>query len=152
MTSSSVPYIILRNSVEHNSDPKGGHWFRVVHQTGFAETLDKGGNTVDRTIGGKPDVQITPITSTLSYTIRVRDTLDTLDDPNYGVLSDLNDYYTQNNPTGSPSNLIYLENFKGVEVPGFLVGQFTPQPLTTQIVGSDAIFFVPIVFIQRDAL
>jgi hypothetical protein len=152
MTSSSVPYIILRNSEEHDADPKEGHWFRVVHQTGFAETLDKGSDQIDRTIGGKPDVQITPITRTLNYTIRVRDTLDTLDDANYGVLGDLQDYYTQNNPQGSPSNLIYLEDFRGVEVTGFLVGKFTPQPITTQIVGSDAIFFVPITFIQKDAV
>lgn len=150
-------YIILRNSVEqaaHVADPGTHHGkkFLVVHDGGFRPNNRKTGSAVE-TIGGYIDVSVGPIFFEWSGVIRTADTLDATAIANgYGSLGDLRTYFLLNNPSASPSNLITLVDHKDTEHTGLLMGDFSEPPLTPYVTGVFAHYFIPVHFVQRQAV
>lgn len=158
-------YIILRNSVEQANwvaqpvpDPEDpdertfyGHKFKVV-MGGWKPNHNKS-STVQKTIGGKLDVSVGPIFFGVSYAIWLKEALYQEEDQDLGVLSDLETYFKLNNPnpsTGNPSNKIYLVDHKecdGLPKVGtamLMLGDHSPEPATTIIVGEEAWYTVQI--------
>lgn len=114
--------------------------FRVLQQ-GFAPSLNKPGQP-RYTIGGKPDVPMGAIQDMRTMVIRVRHT-----EPisGYGTLSDLESLYSLNDPSGSPSNVLKLQDHEyptTSEKNVYWVGSFQKMPMTTQIEGEQAWFLV----------
>jgi hypothetical protein len=134
MTSgSSRKYIRLLDSTG------SGSAFRVV-QGGFKPIKEKTGE-INKTAGGSFDHAVGDIYETFQYIIWVRDTeVDT----GYGDRAELDRIYALNNPNGSPSNVITLEDHFNQQYDCYMAGQNIPEPLTTTISGQYAWFYIPI--------
>ena len=147
-------YIILRNSVEQaafiaNPAAFAGHKF-VVIQDSYKPTLTKA-SSQQRAMDGTLDQTDGSVTFSGQYVLRVTETPSSENTADhYGSQDDLEDYFILNNPKGTPSNLITLVDHYGNTHNGFLIGDHSPQPLTTILEGEDAHFFVAIQFMERD--
>lgn len=148
-------YITLRNSVQqaaHLIDPntEQGKRFRVVFGNGFRPGLRKT-NQGSETVGGRIDVSIGPIFYEWQGTLRLTEILTTSGSAaGYGDKADLETYYKLNNPSGSPNNLITLVDHYGIEHHGYIIGDHKPDPMTIFITGTEAHYFIPFQFVERD--
>jgi hypothetical protein len=136
-------YIVISDYIpDAPGSPSRSKQFPVV-QGGYKPIKDKKIN-FNETIRGGLDVGVGSIYETYQYVIRVRAEEE---DIAYGTLSDLDYFYSLNNPaptSGSPSNLIVLTDHYGLTHYGYFDGQFVPEPVTTIIEGIYAWFMVPI--------
>jgi hypothetical protein len=130
-------YIIIADSV-----PTRSKRFRVI-QGGWKPTLSKR-QTFNETIDGGLDACIGSIYKSIQYIFRLSETEE---DTNYGTKGDLEYFFCLNDPSpapGSPSNLLTIIDNYETTMHGFLVGNFTPEPLTTIISGTYAWFMTPV--------
>lgn len=153
---STVDYLILRNSVEQAAfvaDPLTfqGHKFHVVLQ-GYKTGLVKRGEERE-TLGGVIDVAVGHIYWRATFVVFVAHTLSAGEiADNQGNYSDLENYFKLNNPLGTPSNLITLVDHLGTTHTGFLRGDHIPEPLTYNIEGEHALYYIPINFMEKEAV
>lgn len=134
MTSgSSRPYIEL-----FDSTGSGGR-FRVV-MGGYRPTRDKSGQ-INRTAGGGIDHSVGAIYEVHQYIIWCRDTEI---EEGYMDRAELMRLYALNNPNASPSNQITLYDHFNVQHTVLMVGQETPEPITTILSGEYAWFYYPV--------
>jgi hypothetical protein len=118
----------------------GGKYAVIVQDPGWQINLRKA-QSVDETIEGGLDVGMGGIYETIQYMIRTRETEP---DTEYGDLADLRGMFELNNPSGTPSNLLKLEDHYGNDVDVWMLGQFNQRPLTVIIEGENAWFYIPI--------
>jgi len=133
----SNQYIVIADSV-----PTKTKRFRVV-QGGWKPTMNKR-QTINETIDGDLDICLGSIYKTLQYVVRLGETEN---DTNYGTKAELEYFFSLNNPsptTGQPSNLLSITDHYGTSMTGYMVGQLTPEPMTTIISGEYAYFLIPI--------
>jgi len=153
---STSKWISLRSSVEQAAyvaqtppHTETGKKFRVV-QAGYIPTKRKA-QTVNRCIDGAPDVCMGGIYYEAKFLIRCPyATGGDTTDPHMGIVSDLDRYFGYNNanPTvGNPSNVLTMIDHYGMSRQCCLVGDFTPQPLSTIIEGAWAHAVIQIEFI-----
>ena len=116
-----------------------GSAFRVV-QGGYKPILEKTGE-INKTAGGSFDHAVGDIYTSFQYIIWLRDTED---DVGYGDREELERVYGLNNPNGTPSNVITLEDHFNNQYGCYMVGTHVPEPLTTTISGEYAWFYIPV--------
>lgn len=129
----SVGYIILTNSNASLSKQ-----FKVLLE-GYQPNRRKNA-TVNECINGSVDVAMGAIRDEHQYTIRVRHT--ETSGSTWGTLSDLETFYSYNQPGGTPSNIITLTDHEETSHNVIMLGDFGKQSLTSYITGSEAWFFV----------
>jgi hypothetical protein len=81
------------------------------------------------------------ISRTFQFIIFLRDTED---EEGYGDVVELERIYGLNNPNGTPSNVITLEDHFNNQFDCYMAGNFVPEPLTTTISGLYAWYYIPI--------
>jgi hypothetical protein len=129
-------YIILDNS--NSSLTK---WFRVIYE-GRRITRSKAAN-VEYTIGGAPDISMGEVQEVHTYIIRVRQGGET---GSWGVLSDLETFYSYNNPNGTPSNLITMTDHYQQDKDVYMIGEFSENVMGIEIEGANGWFLVEVTF------
>lgn len=130
-------YIVIADSV-----PVRSKRFRVV-MGGYKPTKSKR-QSIQETIQGGMDVAVGSIYEDHQYMIRLRHQEE---DANFGTKDDLDYFYSLNDPAptgGSPGIQLTLTDHYGATKYGYMVGDFTPEPVTTIIEGIYAWFMVPI--------
>ena len=153
-------YITIRNSVQqatYDADPapntETGKRFKVV-QGGLIPLLRKR-QTMDDALDGTTDISVGSIKMSVKYTIRVPEAQPTTEDPLLGDKGDLDALFLLNDTSpapGSPSNLVTIVDHLGESKDGFLVGDHSPQPLTTILTGEEAHYLIQIEFAVRDSI
>lgn len=156
----SKKFITLRNSVEQaawiaqgSTGTETGKRFMVI-QGGLAPSLSKS-QTMEIAIDGSVDVSMGAVRFSVRFMIRTQETTTDRYDDNgvlierIGSLSEIETYYKLNNAIGSPSNLIHLVDHYGHEYDGFLIGDHSPSPLTTTVIGTEAYYTVEISFVAK---
>jgi len=108
--------------------------FRVITQDYDDGTLDRS-EEINKTVGGGIDHSVGAIYKTWSMIIRVRHTET---EENYGDRQDLEDFYSLNNPSGTPSNDITFIDHHQVEYTVHIVGKMTKNLLGCEIEGEYA--------------
>lgn len=116
-----------------------GSAFRVV-LGGYKPKREKSGE-INRTAGGSFDHSVGDIYETFEYTIFLRDDED---EPGYGDVVELERVYALNNPNGTPSNVITLEDHFNNQHNCYMAGNLVPEPLTTTLSGLYAWYYIPI--------
>lgn len=129
-------YFILTNS--NNSLSKR---FRVILNN-YSTPLEKKGK-VETTLDEELDVHRGGVYKRFDYTIKVRETEPETD---YGDLEDLRTFFSYNDPNGTPSDILQLEDHHGNIYNVATVGVFDPVPAGVVIEGVDAWFFPRIQF------
>lgn len=151
-------YIILRNSVEQaayqaNPAVHQGKKFKVVFGNGFQESESKNEQQADFTLGGTLDLSSGYVFYRWRGVLRVYYTPTAAAQADgFGSYHDLRVYHRYNNPLGSPSNLITLVDHAGINHIGYLLGDFTPEPVVTSLTGAEAQYFIPVQFAEREAV
>lgn len=136
MTSgSSRPYIVLTDS-----SGSGGKRFKAIemHEPRMR------GDSLEFTVGGKIDKTSGPIQLQYQYVLRVP--IDTPEDPAYGDYDDLCRLFDLCNANETPSDVITLTDHWIQDHLVYFVGDASPQPLTTELVGVNAWFIVGVSF------
>ncbi len=110
----------------------------TVSQTGYQPGKTKQ-QSEQITIDGSLDISMGSIIERHIYTVKVRETEDR---SGYGDLSDLDYFFSLNNPIGTPTNKLTFVDHHGVSQHCYMVGDHIPSPLSTVIEGGDAWFFV----------
>lgn len=130
-------YIVLETS-----DASFNKKFKVISGDYDDGTPDKAG-TARRTIGGGISYSVGAVYNSWRPTIRVRQVEN---ESGFGDLSDLQYFYSLNNPNGVPSNLITFVDHHGISRVVVMPGSFKKQVLTTAIEGTEAIYIVQLNF------
>lgn len=135
MTSANE-YIVLQNS-----NATLTKYFRVA-QSGYHPVIEKAQN-VNKTIGGI-DVATGSLYHIHQYVLFLREEEES-SGSSYGTLDDIKTFYSYNNPSGTPSNIIAFTDHFGNSHSVYMLGQFGEEPLTTILAGQHAWYLVPIV-------
>lgn len=97
------------------------------------------------TASGAVDIAAGVILQYLQYTLKVpEESADSL----YGTRLDLDYFFMLNNPAGSPSNLLTLVDHYGDTFTVAFKEDVAPSPITTQLEGNNAIYYIPVKFIK----
>ena len=135
-------YIVLTNSNGTVSKR-----FFVENDERFDEPLDKS-QSAERTLSGGHDVTYGSIYKSKQYTIQCRAVES---DTNYGTKADLEYFYNLNNPNGTPTPVITLQDHlydeTGVSHSVLFTGKFKRRILTPMTSGPAAIFRVDTEFL-----
>ncbi|HMN13188.1 MAG TPA: hypothetical protein PKD55_12775 [Bellilinea sp.] len=135
-------YIVLTNSNSTVSKR-----FFVERNEAFDEPLDKS-QSAERTLSGGYDVTYGSIYKSKKYTIRCRG-LES--DSNYGTKADLEYFYNLNNPNGTPTPRITLEDHlfdeTGVAYTVLFTGKLSKRIVTPELSGASAIFRIDTEFL-----
>lgn len=132
----SYNHIILQSS---DAGATLSKWFRVVAQGYNDGALTKSQN-IKQTIGGGIDGSVGAVYRMWNPIIRVRQEEVTPFD--YGTRTELEEFYSYNDPGGTPSNIIGLVDHRGENHNVLIVGDFETQTLGCMIEGIDAWFFI----------
>lgn len=129
----SNDYITLENS-----DASKSLKFRVLGgpETDYNDGMLSKSQTLNKTIGGGIDASVGAVYRSWNPVIMVRHTeLES----GYGNLSDLETFYSYNDPGGTPSNIItFTDHHGGAGVDVIILGDFEKQILGVSIEGSNA--------------
>jgi hypothetical protein len=125
-----------------------GHKFKVV-QGGFRKAYSKRGEAAE-TIGNHLDVSVGGIWMMGDYIIRCKSSYYESEDANLGTKADLEGYFLLNNPQGTSTNVIHIVDHYATDdtslpgVPCILYGDLAPEPITTLISGTEALYTIRI--------
>jgi len=111
----------------------------------FRHTIAKSSSS-ENTMSGGEDVTMGGVRHQWSMLVKVKDVPDT----GYGSLDNLRTLYALNNPNATPSNVISFTDHYGTSHDVYMLGTFTEELLTAQIVGSNAVFIVPIMLKEKN--
>lgn len=113
--------------------------FRVV--MGTLAVVSHRLQTRKRTLTGKSDNQVGASYEGWAGTLRIHTEGDLA---GYGLLSDLQTFFSYNNPAGSPSNIITLTDHLGVLHQVEMIGDLPKENLTPYLDGPQAAYLVSI--------
>lgn len=114
--------------------------FRVIAEGYDDGNLSKS-QSMSKTIGGGIDASVGAVYKSWYPLIKVRHTETESD---YGDLSDLETFYSYNDPGGTPSNRITFIDHHGTSYTVLLVGELRKQYIGAMIEGTDAWVIVPV--------
>ena len=130
----TTDYITLKTSDNGITKSKK---FKVLTES-YEELIRTKNENINKTIGGGIDHSIGENSTTWRMVIRVK--ANELN-PDYGNLSDLEYFYSLNNPNASPNNDIIFIDHHQYEYIVHVIGQFKKNILTTAIEGQRALYF-----------
>jgi hypothetical protein len=121
--------------------------FRVVAD-GFVDNLQKK-QDVQTTIDGNLDVSVGSIFRTWNFVVRVRyeEEVDDYGGADYGTYDELKQFFSYNNPTGTPSNVLTLTDHYGDTYSVVFADNFQGKPFATVLIGQDAWYWVNVTFL-----
>jgi hypothetical protein len=134
------PYIILKTS-DGSLEKK----FAIVQGTGYNNGSLEKAETLDRTIGGGTSHSVGGNYRSWNPTFRVKEEEDR---DGYGNMSDLETFYSLNNPQGTPSNTITFIDNAGTNYQVHIVGSLEKDILTFNVVGTNSLYFVRVNMIE----
>lgn len=111
---------------------------------GYTETHQKA-QTIEDNIEGDPLITNGGIRIIFSYVIK---TQETPDEAGFGSKDNLKALYDLNDPNGTPSDVITLIDHYGIIHTVKFVDRLDMTPLTVELVGSEAYFYIPIRFVE----
>lgn len=125
-----------------NSNTSLSKRFRVAIND-FSRPFEKRGE-VNTTVDAELDISRGGIYRTFNWTIMVRETEPDID---YGDIYDLQEFFSYNDPNGTPSDILTLTTHEGdtflVVIPPSI---FDPVPIGIMIQGEDAWFYPKVKF------
>ena len=124
-----------------NSDASLAKKFKAIHGS-YRNTLSKA-QDIKRLVDGQLDVSVGSIQERYEMVLKVRDEEDV---SGFGTRHDLETFYRYNDPGGSPSNVITLLDHFGDTKSIIMDGEFTPEPLSVVIEGTEAYFLIKVLF------
>lgn len=128
------------------SDSSLSKKFRVV-EGGYSIVWDKKQDD-QPTLDGVPDITQGGIYQTYNFSVKVyqEDPDNTIGDPQWGTLADLQTFYNYNNPNAAsgPSDIITMIDHYGNTNLVVFMGQLNLQPATIMLEGINAVYFIPI--------
>ena len=134
----SQAYIVLETDDTITLSKK----FRVASGQDYDDGTPNKAQTISRTIGGGTDVSTGEVYRTWSPTIMVRHTED---ETGYGTLGELEQFYSFNNPNGTPSDRLTFIDHHGTSRTIIMTGELRKQTLGVSIEGSTAWYYVKII-------
>jgi hypothetical protein len=132
----SYPYIVLADSVGDMIK----RFKAIKMDTPYQRTDD-----FQITAGGSVDKSAGAIVMLWQYTLKLKAEES---DPDYGTLDDLTELFLLNNPNGSPNDVLTLTDHYGNQWSVMFKEDMAPSPITTQLQGPNAIFYVNVSFIK----
>jgi hypothetical protein len=120
-----------------SSDDQFSFRFKAINMSMPRQRTD----SIDYTLSGKIDKQAGPVLKFFNYVLRVPQ-----DDQGneYGCMANLTELFDLVNPNGTPTDVITLTDHYENEFNCYFLGEMVPEPLTTQLEGSNAWYLVPI--------
>lgn len=132
----TFPYIVLSDSAAECVKR-----FKVIKMSTPIVRTD----SFDITLGGRVDKTSGVLIDYFYYTVKLKTEED---DPNYGVLSDIQLLFRLNNPNSTPNDLITLTDHFGVNHNVKFQNDMAPEPITTQLEGPNSYHYVNITLIK----
>lgn len=135
----SQSYILLQTSDGTTLSKK----FRVASGQDYDDGTLSRSQTINKTIGGGVDVATGEVYRTWNPVIMV---CHTESDTTYGTLSELETFYSYNNPNGVPSDRITFVDHHGTSRTIVMLGDLRKQTLGVAIEGVNAWYYVKVQF------
>jgi len=112
--------------------------FRVIAE-GYSDGALNKSQSIEQTVGGGLDASAGAIYKTWNPIIRVQHTEI---DSNYGTLAELQQFYSYNDPGGTPSDIITFVDHHGQNYNVIITGEFQKQVLGVMVEGTNAHYMV----------